>query len=153
MVSSSFRNTNNKLTGISCKTQEIFLVVFCTRYLDLFTTFISPYNTFMKIFYISATALTIYLMRVRKPFCSTYDSLSDSFPHFITLLPAAIVLTVVCHIGTDWWELILSFSLWLEAVAFVPQIVMLNKIKEIENMTSHYIACLGLYRFFYILNW
>ena len=111
---------NNKLTGISCKTQEIFLVVFCTRYLDLFTTFISPYNTFMKIFYILATALTIYLMRVRKPFCSTYDSLSDSFPHFITLLPAAIVMTVVCHIGTDWWELILSFSLWLEAVAFVP---------------------------------
>lgn len=30
---------------------------------------------------------------------------------------------------------------------------MLNKIRVIENITSHYVAALGLYRFFYILNW
>ena len=30
---------------------------------------------------------------------------------------------------------------------------MLNKIRLIENITSHYVAALGLYRFFYILNW
>jgi len=27
------------------------------------------------------------------------------------------------------------------------------KIKEVENITSNYMASLGLYRFFYILNW
>ena len=46
-----------------------------------------------------------------------------------------------------------SFSLWLEAMAFIPQIWMLNKIRIVENITSHYVAALGLYRFFYILNW
>jgi len=30
---------------------------------------------------------------------------------------------------------------------------MLNKIRIVENITSHYVATLGLYRFFYILNW
>lgn len=30
---------------------------------------------------------------------------------------------------------------------------MLHKMRVIENLTSHYVACLGLYRFFYILNW
>ena len=30
---------------------------------------------------------------------------------------------------------------------------MLNKIRIIENITSHYVVCLGLYRFFYVLNW
>ena len=30
---------------------------------------------------------------------------------------------------------------------------MLNKIRIVENITSHYVAALGLYRFFYILNW
>lgn len=30
---------------------------------------------------------------------------------------------------------------------------MLNKVRIVENITSHYVAALGLYRFFYILNW
>ena len=146
------KSTRN-CVGISCKTQEIYLIVFCVRYLDLFMYFISVYNTCMKIFFISATALIIYLMRVRKPFCSTYDSLGDSFPHLKVLLPAALFLAIVIHAGDTYWEYAWSFSLWLEAVAFIPQIIMLNKIRVIENLTSHYVACLGLYRFFYILNW
>ena len=145
--------TTRNCVGISCKTQEIYLVVFCVRYLDLFMYFISLYNTLMKLFFIGATALIIYLMRYKKPFCSTYDSLGDSFPHFKVLLPVALVLTAIVHAGSDTWELAWSFSLWLEALAFIPQIIMLNKIRVIENLTSHYVACLGLYRFFYILNW
>ena len=27
------------------------------------------------------------------------------------------------------------------------------KEKEVENITSNYMACLGFYRMFYILNW
>jgi ER lumen protein retaining receptor len=127
--------------------------VFCVRYLDLFMYFISVYNTMMKIFFIGSTALIIYLMRIRKPFCTTYDSLGDSFPHLKVLLPAAIVCTLVIQSGWTAWEFAWSFSLWLEALAFIPQIIMLNKIRVIENLTSHYVACLGLYRFFYILNW
>lgn len=146
------KNTRN-CVGISCKTQEIYLIVFCVRYMDLFMYFVSLYNTSMKIFYISATALIIYLMRFKKPFCSTYDSLGDAFPHLKVLLPAALVLTALIHAGDSYWEFCWSFSLWLEALAFIPQIIMLNKIRVIENLTSHYVACLGLYRFFYILNW
>jgi len=35
--------------GISGKSQVLFALVFTTRYLDLFTVFISPYNTVMKV--------------------------------------------------------------------------------------------------------
>ena len=45
--------------------------------MDLFMYFISVYNTLMKIFFISSTALIIYLMRYKKPFCTTYDALGD----------------------------------------------------------------------------
>ena len=69
------------------------------------------------------------------------------------LLPAALVLTAICHSGKTTWELVWSYSLWLESLAFIPQIIMLNKIRIVENITSHYVATLGLYRFFYILNW
>lgn len=36
-------------SGISGKSQILFALVFTTRYLDLFTTFISAYNTVMKV--------------------------------------------------------------------------------------------------------
>jgi hypothetical protein len=37
------------LTGISGKSQILFALVFTTRYLDLLTSFISLYNTTMKV--------------------------------------------------------------------------------------------------------
>jgi len=54
------------VTGISFKTQALYVAVFCSRYLDLFTfDFISLYNVTMKIFFIGSSAYTLYLMRVR----------------------------------------------------------------------------------------
>jgi len=92
-------------------------------------------------------------MRFRKPYCTTYDALGDQFPHWKVLLPSAAVLTALVHSGDTTWEIIWSYSLWLEAIAFIPQIIMLQKIRVIENLTSHYVAMLGLYRLFYIFNW
>ena len=63
--------------GISCKTQEIYLLVFCVRYIDLFMYFVSVYNTCMKVFFISATAIIIWMMRYKLPYCTTYDALGD----------------------------------------------------------------------------
>ena len=115
--------------------------------------FVSVYNTLMKLFFISSTAFIIYLMKFKKPYCTTYDALGDQFPHLIALLPAAFVLTLIINSGYTAWEFAWSFTLWLEAIAFIPQIIMLNKIRIIENLTSHYVGMLGAYRFFYILNW
>jgi ER lumen protein retaining receptor len=123
------------------------------RYIDLFMYYVSLYNTCMKVFFIGSSALIIYAMRFKKPYCQTYDSIGDDFPHIKVLLPAAAVLTALVHSGVTPWELVWSYSLWLESLAFIPQIVMLNKIRIVENITSHYVAALGLYRFFYILNW
>ncbi|KAK6033027.1 hypothetical protein OSTOST_00776 [Ostertagia ostertagi] len=39
-------------SGISARSQILFAIVFTARYLDLFTTFISTYNTVMKVFFI-----------------------------------------------------------------------------------------------------
>lgn len=55
---------------LSYRTQEIFLIVFCTRYLDLFMYFVSLYNTLMKVGYIGCTSYIIYLMRFKKPYCT-----------------------------------------------------------------------------------
>ena len=69
------------------------------------------------------------------------------------IYPAVALVTLVLHTEFEFIELLWSYSLWLEAVAFVPQIMILNKIKTVENVTSHYVATLGLYRIFYLLSW
>ena len=46
-----------------------------------------------------------------------------------------------------------AFSIYLEAVAILPQLFLLQKQGEVENLTSHYVAALGAYRALYLLNW
>ena len=73
--------------GLSCRTQEVYLIVFLVRYADLFMYYVSAYNTMMKIFFISSTAFIIYLMRFKKPFCSVSTILSIT--QYMGLLRAA----------------------------------------------------------------
>lgn len=62
---------NRNVLGLSYKTQEIFLVVFIFRYIDIFT-WRTLYLFVMKVLFISFTAYTIYLMRFKKPFSLVY---------------------------------------------------------------------------------
>lgn len=139
--------------GFSAKTQEIYLLVFCTRYLDLFIYFISYYNTIMKILFISITIFILYLMHFSKQLSTTYNrEKEDLFPHAF-LLPFALIMTVLSTRSVDWWDLIWGFSLWLEAVAVLPQIYVIQINNGVESYTAHYLAALGSYRLFYIFNW
>jgi len=139
--------------GVSAKTFEIYLLVFCTRYLDLFMYFISFYNTFMKLLFIGASVFILYLMHFQAPFKSTYDRKNeDTFPHQY-LIPFAAVMTLLINKNYSLWGLIWSFSLWLESVAVFPQISIIAKTNGVFSYTAHYLAALGSYRFFYILLW
>ena len=106
----------------------------------------------MKILFITITGYTMYLMRYRKPFCLSYDKDSDSFPHYYTYL-GALFMAVLIHKSLNPMDFIWSFSIWLEALAILPQLFMINKLKDVENITAHYILFLGLYRIFYIFHW
>ncbi|KAL9083149.1 MAG: hypothetical protein Q9159_005967 [Coniocarpon cinnabarinum] len=50
-------------------------------------------------------------------------------------------------------EILWTFSIWLESVAILPQLFMLQRTGEAETITTHYLFALGIYRAFYILNW
>ena len=84
--------------GISIKTQELYLIVFITRYVDLFTTYYSMYNTLMKILYITATGYIIYMVKGTEPFKSTFDKAHDSFLHFQFAVAPCAVLAVVTNV-------------------------------------------------------
>ena len=83
----------------------MYLVVFITRYWDLFLYYVSLYNTVMKILYIAATAYTIYLIKFKKPIClvninklnflkKTYEPKDDEFPHYKFLYPGKNIIII-----------------------------------------------------------
>lgn len=50
-------------------------------------------------------------------------------------------------------QMLWAFSIWLEAVAILPQLFMLQRTGEAETITTHYLFALGTYRALYIPNW
>lgn len=38
-------------------------------------------------------------------------------------------------------------------MAIVPQLILLQRYREVENLTGHYVFLLGIYRGLYIVNW
>ncbi|KAJ1674980.1 endoplasmic reticulum retention protein [Spiromyces aspiralis] len=136
--------------GISFKTQCLYLLVFMTRYLDLFIHYISLYNTLMKIFFIASSGYIVYLMR--KPFKHTYEASLDTFRAEYLVLVSAVLSVLLPHKYTP-IEVLWTFSIFLEAVAILPQLFQMTRTGEAETITAHYVFTLGAYRALYLLNW
>eukprot|EP00038_Savillea_parva_P027626 m.60693 g.60693 ORF g.60693 m.60693 type:complete len:213 (-) comp7970_c0_seq1:2728-3366(-) len=136
--------------GISGKSQILFSLTYITRYMDVFFTFISAYNTLMKVLFVSTSCATVYL--IFNKFKATYDSNHDTFRIEFAIVPS-VVLALIANYAFTFLEVLWAFSIYLEAVAILPQLFMIQKTGSAENITSHYLFALGSYRAFYILNW
>ncbi|VDL71675.1 unnamed protein product [Nippostrongylus brasiliensis] len=136
--------------GLSGRSQVLFAIVFVSRYLDLFTNFISVYNSVMKVFFLGTSIGTVYLMWIK--FKATYDRNNDSLRLEFLVIPAAILALLVNHEFT-FMEIMWTFSIYLESVAIMPQLFMLSRTGNAETITAHYLFALGSYRALYIVNW
>ncbi|KAK4361231.1 hypothetical protein RND71_020183 [Anisodus tanguticus] len=139
-------------SGISLKTQELYAIVFLARYLDLFTDFISLYNTVMKLVFIGSSLAIVWCMRYHRVVRRSYDRELDTFRYWI-LVAACSFLALVLHEKFTLQEVFWAFSIYLEAVAILPQLVLLQRSGNVDNLTGQYVFFLGAYRAFYILNW
>lgn len=116
---------------------------------DLFDTH-SYYNLAFKIAFLTSQGYILYLMTTSyKP---TNDPNLDTF-RVEYLLGGAAVLAVLIPYKYQVAEICWAFSIWLEAVAILPQLFMLQRTGEAETITANYIAALGIYRALYIPNW
>ncbi|KAK9811912.1 hypothetical protein WJX72_012306 [[Myrmecia] bisecta] len=138
--------------GLSLKTQELYALVFITRYLDLFYRYISLYNTVMKIVFLASSFMIIYYMRFHRVVKTTYDKDQDTFRYIFLIAPCA-VLALAINQEFSPTEILWTFSIYLEAVAILPQLVLLQRTQNIDNLTGNYVFLLGGYRALYLLNW
>ena len=109
--------------------------------------------------YIGSTTAIIYTIKFQEPIKSTYDKSQDAFLHWKFGAAPCGVLAFLTHlIGSgianfSVMELLWTFSIYLEAIAILPQLIVLQRYREVENLTGNYIFCMGAYRALYILNW
>ncbi|EIM80756.1 ER lumen protein retaining receptor [Stereum hirsutum FP-91666 SS1] len=143
--------TTRSCRGISFKTQALYVAVFVTRYLDiLWGEWVSLYNFLMKIFFIGSSCYILYLMKFK--YRPTNDPSIDTFRIEYLLGPSA-VLALIFNYSFSPTEVLWSFSIFLESVAILPQLFMLQRTGEAETITTHYLAALGAYRGLYLPNW
>ena len=62
-------------------------------------------------------------------------------------------MALILGIKENFLDCLWYFSLYLESIAIIPQLMLLRRCTEIENLTQEYIFFLGLYRGLYIFNW
>jgi len=148
--------------GISLRSQELMLLVCLFRYLDMFTTFYSWYNTFMKVFYPTILITSIVFLRCIEPTCSTYNRRLDqgSFSSRALILFALLLGFAIHIVGSgqtgDYFDPVewgWTVSMILEPLSVLPQLAMFrrNRITSITIRTA--MALMMMYRFLYILNW
>ncbi|TVY81861.1 ER lumen protein-retaining receptor [Lachnellula suecica] len=141
----------NSCAGISFKSQALYFIVYATRYFDIFWTFTdSAYNTIYKILFLCSSGYTIYLMTTA--YRPTTDPGLDTIKVQYILLFSAVLGALFPYYYTP-YEMTWAFSIWLESVAIIPQLVMVQRTGEAETITAHYLFALGVYRALYIPNW
>ena len=161
----------NSLSGLSLKSQVIYLIVYLFRYLDLiyspFTLFnkitlkmdlsLFLYNTLFKIGYISFQCYLIGQFYSKRKY--TYSKKFDTFP-VVIFLSISLVMALFLKDSTEDFifnipsyvkELLYTASLILESLAILPQLVVSQDSGECEKLTAVSITCLGLYRLSYFI--
>jgi hypothetical protein len=85
-------------------------------------------------------------------FKPTFNKEEDTFRIELLLVPS-LLLALLINADFTFIEILWTFSIYLEAVAILPQLFMLQRRGEAETITAHYLFALGSYRGLYILNW
>ncbi|PMD38388.1 hypothetical protein L207DRAFT_492191 [Hyaloscypha variabilis F] len=146
---------NSSTEGVSLITQALYCLVFVSRYLDLFMPN-TPWNTTLKIFYILSSIYILFLML--RVYARTRERETAWKLGAFSLVGSAIAAPFVMMIfksKTIWGftEVAWVFSIILESVCVLPQLVLLRQTTVPTVIDSYYLVTLGSYRGFYILNW
>ncbi|KAL4873304.1 hypothetical protein BDV12DRAFT_100199 [Aspergillus spectabilis] len=150
---------NRSAEGVSLLTQLLYLLVFLTRYADLLRSggWTEPYLLIFKFFYFASSFYTIYLMmrvfpRTRERERAWKMALGSVGA---SLILAPVVIPIFAEYRKGLWleDILWAFSIVLESVCVLPQLLLLRQTTVPTVINSYYLLMLGSYRAFYIINW
>ncbi|KAK5269205.1 hypothetical protein LTR99_010042 [Exophiala xenobiotica] len=151
-------HSNKSAEGVSLLTQILYIAVFCTRYLDLFWVppALSWWNFILKNFYIWSSIYIIVLMT--RVYARTREQEKawkwGAYAAGASLVAAPLVSLIFNGwIRSTFSEVLWTFSIILESVCVLPQLILLRQTTVPTVIDSFYLVTLGSYRAFYLLNW
>ncbi|KAL5583113.1 hypothetical protein UlMin_015555 [Ulmus minor] len=109
----------------------------------------------MKLVFLGSLFSIVWYIRSHKIVRRTYDKEHDTFCHLFLILPC-LFLGLFVHEKFTFKEVMCTFSLFLEAAAILPQLVLLQRTKNIDSLTRQYTFVLGYITIpdsLYIVNW
>lgn len=152
---------NQHSRGLSFKTQFFYLLIFLTRYLDLWSATHSAHSSYLilfKIFYIISSATIVILMR---RWAATIETSKDTCSYLFVLVPCALA-ALVSLLGSKTSQhtptlFCWIFSEFLEAFAMLPQYIFTyrqdSEQKRSDKGVFLFICLVGVYRVLYAFNW
>jgi ER lumen protein retaining receptor len=138
------------VSGLSQKTQLLYCLIYCTRYLDLLDHKQAAYLVVFKITFIftSFVALSAF-QRFGETWERTKDTCTIGLFIFPCLLLSLFMTTEYTVLETLW-----TFSEFLEAVAMVPQYIFSYRDRGNRDYgVNAFVILIGSYRIMYCLNW
>ncbi|KAF2669333.1 hypothetical protein BT63DRAFT_258899 [Microthyrium microscopicum] len=163
---------NRSAEGVSLITQALYILVFSTRYLDIFSTPIFKgfkyfYLFAVKLFYVGSSVYIVSLMTFA--YARTRER-EKAWKFGIYCLTGALILAwPLCKIfekgpfvgdthflyrhDVSFSEILWVFSEVLESVCVLPQLLLLRQTTVPTVIDSYYLTLLGSYRGLYCLNW
>ncbi|XP_032456319.1 ER lumen protein-retaining receptor 3-like isoform X1 [Nasonia vitripennis] len=155
----------NTCASVSVKTQIIFTIIFTIRYADLLVSYLTVYKSFenqhldlayivvhnfVKIAHIIIMYWTLLVIFVL--FRKSESRKFDAF-RYEMLISACAIMAVLLNDKLETEDVMWTFSIYLEAVAMVPQRFLISRTKHVDGIVFYYIGFLSLYKFCYMANW
>ena len=142
--------------GLSLRTLELHLLVFALRYPDIAWNFLSAYNWILKVSFLTLSLVVVAACHGVPALRRTHNRKADMRPltTLLLLVLPAFVLGYCFNVDrASTFAISWASSLYLEAVAAVPQLVLMVREGTCRSAVSHYIFLLGSYRAWYVANW
>jgi ER lumen protein retaining receptor len=161
--------------GISAKTMQLYCLVFASRLLSIirhqgYLPFDKTGDWFYHVIeFLSFGSVGLVLYGIMGPLKSTYDSRFDKFGNLnvpneygiVYLLVPTLLLAIIFHpeLNKEFFsDTCWTFSMYLEAVAMIPQLYMFQKqagdqAGTVEQILGHVTFALGFSRIFELCFW
>jgi ER lumen protein retaining receptor len=152
---------NSSMFGLSIDSQQLFFIALVARCIWIYDTrLISfPLAAFELLSNLLISGLICVICYRRKA------TANATVPVYIQTVCITLICGVICfffHPGAKnayymTVQMLVSFSMYMESFGLVPQIYIIRKLNEVENLTKHYIMAMIMARFirfgFWFILW
>ncbi|GAA5855076.1 hypothetical protein JCM3766R1_002018 [Sporobolomyces carnicolor] len=162
-------HSHRSIRGLSFTTQVLYLVVYCARYSDLSMWYwTSTYTTIGKIVWLATSSYVVVVMSTKFRMTREVGVETVKVEH---LAGPCLAVALCFNYALQPLELLWTFSIYLEAVAVVPQLFLTYNSKRRAVMAVDpardvggrphddechvllYLALMAAYRALYVANW